>query len=169
MCSAVAICKPWQTSDDFHICLGMRTRDGDKVVGPPGCKHAICRRKGNLAGFRKTGSDGNKILLGHPDIEKSIGERIAKELDVGILAKICRESDDLRLGPRDLDQCLAERRIDGCRRLALLLAHRQRAAAISHGPSPILLKAHPIRRDPRARSGPARGLPELARLCRARF
>ena len=125
---AIAGGQAGQPGDDLHVELAMGDGDGDEVEGAPRGEDAIGGGEGDLARPGETGGDGDEVLLRHADIEEAVGKGVAERQDVGVLAEVGGEADDLRPGMPGRDQSLAEGRLDAgaARGRRLVLPHGKR-------------------------------------------
>ena len=104
---------------------------------------AVCGGVGDETGAGEPGGDGDEVLLGHADIEEALGKGVAERQDVGVLAEVRGQSDDIRARPAQRGERTSEWRLDALPGAAgrLVLAHGERAAALRAGAPGLLLMA----------------------------
>ena len=92
----------------------MRQRDRDEVVGAAASRRRRRWWRRRVLPVRgQPGGDRDQVLLGHADVEEAVGKGVAERQDVGVLAEVGGQADDLRPRARRARQRLAERRLDG--------------------------------------------------------
>ena len=133
MRAAIAGRQARQAGDDLHVEVGMGAGDGHEIDrrGAWRRRHRSWRRARSPVRARPAAT-ATRFCSAMPTLKKRSGKGVAERQDVGVLAEIGGQPDDL--GPRlaELRQRAAERRLDARPAAAdrLVLAHGQRSAGL---------------------------------------
>src|SRR6266516_5529992 len=94
MAGSVARGQARQRAGDLHVEVFLGDRQADEVVGAEGRKHGISGREGHEALPRHPGGGAHQELLRHAHLVEAVRMGLRENMQIGVLAEVCRQAVD---------------------------------------------------------------------------